>query len=158
MKITLFTYSFLLFLSLNSCNLISERKEIKQHGINIQNSPLLQKETPNIPEDFLSGNWGYTHIYDDELQDFVEIDYSVDDEKRINFDNGRYTTDIFPEKKYTGNYVFISPYEVACLDNYDTKKISFFIKILDETNPNVLDIEIIKDSVKQQYKIAIDYR
>ena len=99
-----------------------------------------------------------THIYDDELQDFVEIDYSVDDEKQINFDNGRYTTDIFPEKKYTGNYVFISPYEVACLDNYDTKKVSFFIKILDETNPNVLDIGIIKDSVKQQYKIAIDYR
>jgi hypothetical protein len=157
MKTLVLPFTIFIILALCSCNLNSDKKVNTQQGGKLSNSPLLNQDQNDQHEDILSGAWLFTEYFDADTNEFIEYDQDLD-LKHITFNNHNYWTDLYSETELSGTYAFISPYEIACVDKNDMNKTNFFIKIVDEIDQENFEIELIKDSIKERYKIALEVR
>ncbi|SFN62232.1 hypothetical protein SAMN05421738_11715 [Algoriella xinjiangensis] len=155
MKKSLITAILFSVLFLNSCQEKQESKRLENYNKQLNQSPLLNETTQSDEVDNIQGAWIFTHIFDDELHEFIEIE---SDEKNISFNENQYWTNLFDGKEISGQFAFITPYDIAFLDEKEKNKARFFITILDETDINNLEIKVIKDTIQQRYKIALEVR
>lgn len=155
MKKSLITAILFSVLFLNSCQEKQESKRLENYNKQLNQSPLITEKSESDEVDNIQGAWIFTHIFDDELHEFIEIE---SDEKNISFNENQYWTNLFDGKEISGQFAFITPYDIAFLDEKEKNKARFFITILDETDINNLEIKVIKDTIQQRYKIALEVR
>ena len=87
MKTSLITGILFSVLFLNSCQEKQESKPLENYNKQLDQSPLLNKNSESDDVDNIQGAWIFTHIFDEELQEFVEIE---SDEKNISFNENQY--------------------------------------------------------------------